>query len=389
MTKRVFWLIADSFGIGDAPDAAVFGDEGANTLRSCLQSGDLHLPTMQALGLFNIIGVRGEAVDAPIGNFARMREASQGKDTTIGHWELCGLRSDTPLPTYPNGFPSDVLDKLKAACGRDILCNLPYSGTDVIRDYGEEHVKTGALIVYTSADSVLQIAAHEDVVPIDTLYRYCEAARTIMQGEHGVGRIIARPFDGDTTSGFRRTARRHDYSLTPPDKTVLDLLKEAGKDVIGVGKIFDIFAGAGLTASVRTDNNAHGIRETMRLMNEDFEGLCFVNLVDFDMVYGHRRDVNGYTAALNELDSALGTMLETLRDDDILMLSADHGCDPAFRGTDHTRETVPLLVYGKSLKRGIDLGVRDTFADAGATVARFLGAEAPRFGTSFAKELIV
>lgn len=388
MSKRVFWLIADSFGIGNAPDASRFGDEGANTLRSCQRSGKLSVPTMKQLGLFNIDGVIGNAAISPIGCFGRLCEASLGKDTTIGHWELCGLQSDTPLPTYPSGFPDDVIAALKTTFGREILCNLPYSGTDVIRDYGEEHVKTGALIVYTSADSVLQIAAHEDVVPLKTLYRYCEQARELMQGVHGVGRVIARPFTGDAENGFVRTANRHDYSLTPPDKTVLDALKDAKQDVIGVGKIYDIFAGQGLTRTIRTKNNTDGIEQTLRLMEENFEGLCFVNLVDFDMVYGHRRDVVGYVKALGELDKALAVMIDKLQQEDLLILTADHGCDPAYKGTDHTRECVPLLVSGKAIKSGVNLGTRDTFADVGASIADYLDVKAPCCGTSFMKELI-
>ncbi len=389
MIKRIFWLVADSFGIGDAPDAAAFGDEGANTLRSCQQSGKLRLPVMRTMGLFNIDGVTGELpVEHPTASFGRLREASAGKDTTVGHWELCGLTSASPLPTYPNGFPADILDKLKAAFGRDILCNKPYSGTKVIADYGEEHLKTGALIVYTSADSVLQIAAHEELVPLAELYRCCEAARGIMQGEHGVGRVIARPFIGNATEGFTRTANRHDYSLVPPQDTVLDHIKAAGKEVIGIGKIHDIFAGKGLTRSIRTQSNADGIQKTLAVMKEDFEGLCFVNLVDFDMIYGHRRDVAGYTKALNELDAALFDILGAMRETDALILTADHGCDPAFQGTDHTRECVPLLIWSRVLRRGTDLGTRDSFADVGGAVAELLGVPCPLFGTSFAKELI-
>lgn len=388
MNTRVFWLVADSFGIGDAPDAARFGDAGANTLLSCMNSGKLSVPTMHRLGLFNIDGiVCGEPHPAPIGSFGRLREASAGKDTTVGHWELCGLQSTKPLPTYPNGFPASVINKLKAAFERDILCNRPYSGTEVINDYGTEHIKTGALIVYTSADSVLQIAAHEAVVPLKELYRCCEAARNIMQGEHGVGRVIARPFVGDVQNGFVRTANRHDYSLTPPTSTVLDGIQSVGKEVIGVGKIHDIFAGRGITRTIRTENNDDGIAKTLALMEEPFEGLCFVNLVDFDMVYGHRRDVQGYTVALNTLDEALSVMLDRLQPQDLLILTADHGCDPAFRGTDHTRETVPLLVYSPSLNGGVNLGTRNTFADVGAAVAEFLQAPPPRCGTSFMKEL--
>lgn len=388
MIQRIFWIVADSFGIGDAPDAAAFGDNGANTLRSCMNSGNLHLPTMTTLGLFHIDGVCAVAPTAtPIGSYARLCEASAGKDTTIGHWELCGVHSATPLPTYENGFPAEVIAALKAAFGRDILCNRPYSGTEVIRDYGQQHMDTGALIVYTSADSVLQIAAHEDIVPLETLYHYCEQARRIMQGAHGVGRVIARPFTGDAENGFVRTKNRHDYSLLPPRDTVLDTLKAAGKEVIGVGKIHDIFAGKGITRAVRTKDNADGIAQTRALLNEDFEGLCFINLVDFDMIYGHRRDVAGYTAALNYLDAALCDMLPRLQENDVLILTADHGCDPAFKGTDHTRETVPLLIYGPALAAK-NLGVRQSFADVGATICEFLRVDAPPFGTSFAKELM-
>ena len=340
------------------------------------------------MGLFNIDGVTCELpVDHPIGSYARLCEASAGKDTTVGHWELCGIQSNMPLPTYPHGFPEDIAARLRAVFGRDILCNKPYSGTEVLRDYGEEHLKTGALIVYTSADSVLQIAAHEDLVPLEELYRCCEAARAVMQGEHGVGRVIARPFIGDTQSGFTRTANRHDYSLMPPQETVLDNIKSSEKDVIGIGKIYDIFAGKGLTRTFRTENNTDGIQKVLQVMQEDFKGLCFVNLVDFDMVYGHRRDVAGYVDALNALDIALYDILSSMRQDDVLILTADHGCDPAFRGTDHTRECVPLLIVSPSLKRGVDLGVRTSFADVGATVATWLEVPTPVCGTSFAKEL--
>jgi len=388
MIKRIIWIVADSFGIGRAPDAAAFGDEGANTLRSCLNSGKLRLPVMRTLGLFNIDGVTGELpVEQPLGSFARLCEASAGKDTTVGHWELCGVQSDKPLPTYPNGFPNELVARLKQLFGREILCNMPYSGTEVLRDYGKQHMQTGALIVYTSADSVLQIAAHEDIVPLEELYRCCEAAREILQEEHGVGRVIARPFVGDTEHGFTRTANRHDYSLTPPKDTLLDHVCDSGKDVIGIGKIHDIFAGKGLTRTIRTQNNDDGIRKTLQVMQEDFEGLCFVNLVDFDMVYGHRRDVAGYVNALNKLDSALVDLLAAMRREDVLLLTADHGCDPAFRGTDHTRECVPLLVVSPALKRGVNLGVRTSFADVGASVAAWLGVSSPACGTSFAKEL--
>lgn len=388
MINRVFWIVADSFGIGDAPDAAAFGDSGTNTLVSCFATGQLEVPVMRSLGLFNIDGITvGTPVRKPLGSFARVRECSAGKDTTVGHWEMCGVHSRSPLPTYPDGFPEEITSKLKALFGCDILCNLPYSGTKVIADYGEQHVKTGCPIVYTSADSVLQIAAHEEVIPLEMLYRYCEQVRDMMKGEHGVGRVIARPFVGDSEKGFTRTANRHDYSLTPPHDTVLDTLKAHGKEVIGVGKIHDIFAGQGLTRTIRTKNNTDGLQVTQRLLREDFEGLCFVNLVDFDMVYGHRRDANGYTAALCKMDAALGEMLPLLCETDMLILTADHGCDPAAHGTDHTRETVPLLIYSPSLKSGVNLGTRTTFADIGATVSQWLRVPAPTVGTSFAKEL--
>ena len=387
MIRRVFWIVADSFGIGNAPDAAAFGDEGANTLRSCMNSGELRVPVMAKLGLFHIDGICDTPpAGTPIGSYARLYEASAGKDTTIGHWELCGVHSAVPLPTYKNGFPDDIIRKLKVAFGRDILCNLPYSGTEVIRDYGQQHVETGALIVYTSADSVLQIAAHEGIVPLEELYGYCKQARRIMQGEHDVGRVIARPFIGDSEHGFVRTKNRHDYSLTPPCDTVLDRLKDAGREVIGVGKIHDIFAGQGLTRTIRTKDNADGIATTLTLLQEDFEGLCFINLVDFDMVFGHRRNVRGYTAALNEMDAALDGIIAQMRADDVLILTADHGCDPAFKGTDHTRESVPLLVYGTSLTAK-NLGTRKTYADVGTSVCEWLRVSTPSFGVSFAKEL--
>ena len=389
MIQRVFWMIADSFGIGNAPDAEDFGDEGADTMRSCMNSGALAVPTMASLGLFHIEGVCDcPPKFQPIGCYGRMQERSAGKDTTIGHWELCGVHSPSPLPTYPNGFPNEVIDALKTAFKRDILCNLPYSGTEVIRDYGQQHLNTGALIVYTSADSVLQIAAHEDKVPVEELYHYCEIARKIMSGKHGVGRVIARPFIGDEQHGFVRTAHRHDYSLRPPTPTVLDALTETGLTTIGVGKIHDIFAGQGIQRTIRTEDNADGLTKTLALMEEDFHGLCFVNLVDFDMIFGHRRDVYGYTQALNTMDTALNTIIKQLRDTDVLVLTADHGCDPTFRGTDHTRETVPLLVYGPLLQNGVNLGTRNSFADAGKTIADLLNVSAAVHGTSFAKELL-
>ena len=301
-----------------------------------------------------------------------MEEASKGKDTTTGHWEIAGICSPQPMPTYPQGFPQDVLDRFSEAVGRGVLCNKPYSGTDVIRDYGDEHVKTGKLIVYTSADSVFQIAAHEDVVPVEELYRYCEIARSQLQGEHGVGRVIARPFTGES-GNYTRTPRRHDYSLLPPSVTMLDQLKNAGKDVIGVGKIRDIFAGKSITEYVTTSGNEDGIEKTLDYLKKDFDGLCFVNLVDYDMLYGHRRDVDGYARALTFFDKKLPEMLALLREDDVLMITADHGCDPSYtKTTDHTREYTPFLMAVPSIVPG-NLGTRRTFADIGATVLDCFG----------------
>ena len=347
--KRVFLIVLDSFGIGAAPDAATFGDEGANTLASIAATGVLRVPTLARMGLGCIDGVDAvERTDAPIAAHARLREKSRGKDTTTGHWEIAGIVSETPMPTYPNGFPTEVIDAFRAATGREVLCNLPYSGTDVIRDFGDEHVNTGALIVYTSADSVFQIAAHEDTVPTEQLYRYCEMARALLVGEHGVGRVIARPFTG-TSGAYTRTANRRDFSLVPPRDTVLDELKNAGLDVIGVGKIGDIFAMKGMTETHPTHSNREGMEETERMAARDFHGLCFVNLVDFDMVYGHRQNAVGYAKAMNEFDAWLAGFLGELGEEDVLIVTADHGCDPSDASTDHTREHVPCLVYGASV----------------------------------------
>lgn len=369
--KRIFLIVLDSFGIGAEPDAADFGDGDCNTLRSIAASTKFNVPNLQRLGLFNIDGVdRGTPIEKPLATFARLREKSRGKDTTIGHWEIAGVISEKPLPTYPNGFPDEVITELENAFGRKILCNKPYSGTKVIHDYGREHLETGALIVYTSADSVLQIAAHEDKVPIDELYEYCRIARRIMIGEHGVGRIIARPFIGEYPN-YERTPRRHDFSLEPPKETILDTLKREGFDVIGVGKIADIFANRGLTRSLGVnENNTDGMSKTLRLMDEDFNGLCFVNLVDFDMVYGHRRDVDGYAQAMTDFDAQLGEFMSKMRESDILMITADHGCDPAAPGTDHTREYVPLLIYGKTVEPGVNLGTFPTFAAIASYISR-------------------
>lgn len=371
MAERVFLIVLDSVGIGEAPDAADYGDEGSNTLKACFDTGKLNVPNMKKIGLFNIEGNGyGGACEKPLGAYARMRELSKGKDTTTGHWEMMGIVSEQPFPTYPNGFPDEVIREFERKTGRKVLCNKPYSGTDVIRDYGEEHIKTGALIVYTSADSVFQIAAHESVVPVDELYRYCEIARGILQGKHAVGRVIARPFEGEYP--FTRTPRRHDYSLVPPKDTTMDILKARGFDVIGIGKIHDIFAGKGLTDFNRIIGNANDMAETSRVQQTDFHGLCFTNLVDFDMQFGHRNDVAGYTGALNEFDVWLGEFMEKMLDGDVLMITADHGCDPSTPSTDHSREYTPLLIFGGSVSPK-NLGTLDGFDNIGRMIIEMLG----------------
>lgn len=382
--KRVFLIVLDSFGIGTATDSADFGDAGADTLGSIRRSAKFSAENMKKLGLFNIDGIAG-GIEAPVGAYARMTERSRGKDTIIGHWEMCGVISESPMPTFPDGFPEELLEKLSAAWGRGILCNKPYSGTQVIADYGREHIETGKLIVYTSADSVLQIAAHESVVSIEELYRDCEIARGICQGKYGVGRIIARPFEGEYP--FKRTTRRHDFALVPPHKTTLDLLKDAGLDVIAVGKISDIFAGQGVTDAIKTAGNSDGMEKTMALLDRDFRGFAFVNLVDFDMVYGHRRDIDGYAAATAAFDMWLGDFRAKMRPDDLLLITGDHGCDPGFTGTDHTREYTPLLAAGDAVRPG-NLGTRTTFADIGATVADIFGVPNPNAGESMKEALL-
>ena len=387
--KRVFLIVLDSCGCGEAPDAAQFGDHGVNTLKSCSTSAKFHVPHMISCGLGNIDGVDYLAkADPQTGACARLHESSAGKDTTIGHWEIAGLISPNPLPTYPNGFPEEVLKPFREATGRGVLVNAPWSGTEVIQKYGAEHMKTGDLIVYTSADSVFQIAAHEDVVPLEQLYEYCRIARRILRGKNGVGRVIARPFIGDPEHGFTRTSNRHDFSLEPPAPTMLDAIKAAGLDSLAIGKIFDIFAGEGITDHVYTKGNTDGMAKTLEAAARDFHGLCFTNLVDFDMLYGHRRNIDGYAAALTEFDGWLPQLLEKLGEDDIVMITADHGCDPAYTATtDHTREYVPLLIAGKRV-RPVNLGTRKTFADIAATVTELLGVPYETPGTSFASEIL-
>ncbi len=385
MAKRVFLIVLDSFGIGAMPDAADFGDAGANTFRSCYETGKLCVPNMQKMGLFDLDGVDfGERCDVPSAATLRLSERSKGKDTTTGHWEICGLVSEKPFPTFPEGFPPEVIEKFEQATGRKVLCNKPYSGTKVIADYGQQHIETGALIVYTSADSVFQIAAHEDIVPVEELYRYCEIAREMLTGDYAVGRVIARPFEG--AYPFTRTSRRHDYSLVPPEDTMLDHIVNSGKDVIGIGKIYDIFAGKGVNQYYRVIGNEPDMNETTRTQRLDFSGLCFTNLVDFDMTYGHRRDADGYANALNEFDKWLGGFLPNMQSDDVLIITADHGCDPCHTGTDHTREYIPVLIYGEEIKP-VSLGTLDGFGTIAATVLDLLGVKGAVDGESVAERL--
>ena len=385
--KRIFLFVLDSFGIGAMPDSESFGDVGVNTLAACATSKELNIPNMIAAGLGSIDGVSCLSGEHVAGACARLQEASMGKDTTIGHWEIAGIVSPNPLPTYPEGFPEEVLEPFRQATGRGILANAPWSGTAVIEEFGDEHVKTGDLIVYTSADSVFQIAAHEEVVPLEQLYEYCRIARQQLQGKHGVGRVIARPFIG-TSGAYKRTSNRHDYSLEPPARTMLDAIKESGKASIGVGKIHDIFAGRGTTEHVYNKSNTNGMEHAMHYADVDFEGLCFVNLVDFDMLYGHRRDIDGYAKALTEFDRWLPGFMAKMGEEDLVMITADHGCDPAYAATtDHTREYVPLLILGKGVKN-VNLGTRTSFADIAATVTELLEVPFETPGRSFAKELL-
>ena len=372
--KRVFVTVLDSVGIGYEPDAHLFGDVGANTMKSISKSREFNIPSLLSMGLGCIDGVDYlEKEENPSAAYGRLQEISMGKDTTVGHWELMGVLSEKPLPTYPDGFPKEVIDEFERLTGRKVICNKPYSGTEVIKDYGDEHLKTGALIVYTSADSVFQIAAHEDLVPVEELYEYCRIARNMLKGEHGVGRVIARPFH--TEDGvFKRIDKRHDYSLVPPRRSAMCAVKDAGLDVIAVGKITDIFAGEGVTESIYTHGNAEGIEVARELTKRDFHGLCFINLVDFDMLYGHRQDMDGYAKALSYFDAALPSMLENIGEDDLFIITADHGCDPSDESTDHTREYIPLFVYGNGIK-AVNLGTRLGFSAVGQLVTDALGVE--------------
>lgn len=387
MAKRVFLIVLDSLGIGETPDSHLFGDAGSNTLNAIRNSKYFNCPNLINLGLFNIDGVGG-GVENPIGCYAKMAEKSMGKDTTIGHWEIAGVVSKEPLPTYPSGFPKEIIEEFERKTGRKTLCNKPYSGTEVIKDYGEEHIKTGKFIVYTSADSVFQIASHESVIPLEELYNACEIARGILVGKHGVGRVIARPFIGEYP--FTRTANRHDYSLTPPKKTMLNLISESGKSSIGIGKINDIFAGSGITESYRIKNNLDGINKTIEIAKSCFNnGLCFTNLVDFDAVYGHRNDIDGYAKALSEFDEKIPEILSVLKEEDLLIITADHGCDPSTPSTDHSREYTPMIAVGSDIKSGVNLGVRSSFSDISATVLGYLELDKKdTFGNSFLSEIL-
>lgn len=388
--KRVFLIVMDSVGIGEAPDAGKFGDLGAHTFGHIAEKmNGLHMPNMGKLGLSNIEAIKGiDKADNPMAHYTKMQEASNGKDTMTGHWEIMGLRIDTPFRVFPEGFPDELLNELESKTGRKIIGNKPASGTEILDELGEEHIKTGALIVYTSADSVLQIAAHEDIVPLKELYDICEIARELTLDEkYMVGRIIARPFVGEPGS-FKRTANRHDYALKPFDRTVMNELKDSGYDSIAIGKISDIYDGEGVTQSLRTVSNMDGMDKLLETLHMDFTGLSFLNLVDFDALYGHRRDPIGYGKALEEYDARLSEVLPLLNEDDLLIITADHGNDPVHHGTDHTREYVPLLVYNKKISAGRELALRETFADIGATIAENFNVSMPKHGKSFLKELI-
>ncbi len=386
--KRAIIIVMDSVGMGEMPDAGKYGDKGSNTLGNISSAvGGLPLKNLQKLGLGNIDGMMGyEAESQPSGSYGRMEEKSAGKDTTTGHWEMSGIILEQPFPTFPEGFPKEVIEAFENAIGTKIIGNVVASGTEIIKKLGQEHVNTGYPIIYTSADSVFQIAAHEEVIPIDKLYELCTTARNMLVGKYAVGRVIARPFTG-TEGNFTRTDRRRDFSLKPIEPTILDYASEKGLKVKAVGKIEDIFSKQGITDAVHIHNNMDGVDRTIEYMKQDFEGILFTNLVDFDMLYGHRNDVMGYAKALKEFDGRIPEILENLKEEDLLMITADHGCDPTTPSTDHSREYVPLLVYGKDVKKGVNLGTRSTFSDIAATIAEYLGIEGPKNGNSFYKEI--
>lgn len=387
--SRVIWMIIDSVGIGALPDSEKFGDVNVNTLGNIVKNyKDIKLPNMLKLGLGNIDGIDSlEGVKSPIGAFGRASEVSKGKDTTTGHWEMTGVLVETPFKTYENGFPKEIIDEFERKTNRKVIGNKPASGTAILDELGEQQMKTGEVIVYTSADSVFQIAAHEEIIPLDELYKMCEIAREIMMGDNAVARIIARPFVGQP-GAFERTSNRRDYSLSPFEDTVLDNIKNSNLDVIGVGKIEDIFNKQGITEAIHTKDNMDGVDQTINYMKKENNGLIFTNLVDFDSKYGHRRDVKGYKEALEEFDARIPEILENMEDDDILIINSDHGNDPTYKGTDHTREYIPILICGKNVKSGLNLGTRSSFADIGATVADLLNVKMPKHGNSFKNDII-
>ncbi|PKM50083.1 MAG: phosphopentomutase [Firmicutes bacterium HGW-Firmicutes-7] len=383
MIDRAIWIVLDSVGIGEMPDAELFGDVGSNTLENIAKATKLDLPNLYKLGLGNIDGVvHLEKVEKPIGVYGKMAELSNGKDTTIGHWEMAGVYSPKSLPTYPNGFPKEIIRPFVEQTGREILANKPASGTQILEELGEEHMKTGKLIIYTSADSVFQIAAHEDIVPINELYRYCSIARALLKDEHAVARVIARPFIGEPGS-FKRTANRRDFSLLPPNKTILDLVKESGKDVIAVGKIEDIFCGQGITEAVHTKDNMEGVDQTIHYMKQKNTGLIYTNLVEFDSSWGHRNDVQAYADGLMAFDKRLDEIMDAMKDTDILIMNADHGCDPTTESTDHSREYIPFIAYGKGIREGVNIGTRKSFADIGQTLVEIFDLPKLPVGESF------
>ncbi len=388
--SRVIWMVIDSVGIGELPDSEKFGDKNVNTLGNIVKEySDIKIPNMRKLGIGNIDEADFiESEKSPIGAFGKCAELSQGKDTTTGHWEMTGVLVETPFKTFENGFPKEIIDEFESRTGRKVVGNKPASGTAILDEFGEHQIKTGDVIVYTSADSVFQIAANEEIIPLEELYKMCEIAREIMMGDNAVARVIARPFIGKKAGEFTRTSNRRDYSLNPFEPTVLDNIKESNLDVIGVGKIEDIFNGQGITEAIHTKDNMHGVDETINYIKKDNDGLIFTNLVDFDSKFGHRRNVEGYKEALEEFDARIPEIMDAMKDDDILIINADHGNDPTYKGTDHTREYIPVLVYGKNIKENVNLGIRESFADIGATVADLLNVKMPKHGISFKKDIM-
>ncbi len=388
--KRIAVIVLDGVGAGELPDAGDYGDLGSNSLSNTARAlGGLNLPNMGEMGLGNITPMQGVAPRQQTqGAYGKCREASKGKDSVTGHWELMGVEVKKPFPTYPNGFPEEVLDEFKCLTGYDVLGNKPASGTEILKELGEEHMRTGKPIVYTSADSVFQIAAHEDVIPVEELYRLCAIAREMLKGDHAVGRVIARPFSGENAETFARTKRRHDYPLLAPTDTMLDTLLKAGHKVYATGKIDDLFGNRGISKTHHSVFNMESIQALVDFMDEDFTGLLFANLVEFDMTYGHRNDVKGYGQKLEEFDVYIPTIREKMQDTDFAMIVADHGVDPTTASTDHSREYIPLLVFGKPIKNNVNLGIRDSFADVAATIGEAFRVSAPKIGTSFLKEIL-